>query len=181
MSISLAVWHTANIPFQLTVTIVHLQLKPHSPTRLALPPPPPPPLPLFNLPPSPYLRLRHHPLPCSAFPNHQSRRCREQDGYDGTRNEKKLTSITTCRKAMRAETTLQFGGLKSLPHKYIKLKLVCYYSLAIFLQGDDLRLGKYSSLAILLIVLLRASKVALAITPYCIMIIDLSSRFGAMA
>lgn len=45
-----------------------------------------------------------------------------------------LTSILVCRKTLRAGTTLQFGGLKSLPYKYVKLYSVYYCSLAISLQ-----------------------------------------------
>lgn len=49
-----------------------------------------------------------------------------------------LTSIPGWRKTLRVGTTSWFGVLKSLLHKYIKLQLVCYYSLAIFLQGFGL-------------------------------------------
>jgi hypothetical protein len=33
----------------------------------------------------------------------------------------------------RAGTTSWFGALKSLPHKYTRLQLVCYFSLAILI------------------------------------------------
>ena len=91
-----------------------------------------------------------------------------------------LTShLTSKRPSLRAEKTSWFGGLKSPPRRYIKS--VCYYSLDISLHGIVFQSEKHYSLAMLSIVLLRASKAAIAITHCSIMTIDLSLEFGAVA
>jgi hypothetical protein len=56
-----------------------------------------------------------------------------------------ITSIPAWRKTLRTGTTSWFGGLKSLPHKYIKLQLVLLLFFSYFSTRTRFVVRKYYS------------------------------------